>query len=495
MSSDRIEENKNVWQFYVLIRQERKGAMDNKMLKSQELFLNKPVWTAIFSMAVPSCITILVMFFYNMADMFFIGQLGDTAQVAAVSIVSPVFSLATAAATMLGIGGCSVIAAATGAGKIEDAKTYSSLCFYTAAILGVICTIVMLIASNSVLGLLGANAEIFMYAKNYMHILAFGAPMMLLSTTLASLLRADGAIKEGLIGNMAGTILNIILDPIFILALGWGVRGAAAATLIGNAASTIYYVLYILKKGQILCLQPSYAIRKPKSILHIIAVGLPNGISSILSGFASTFSNNLLVLYGTNAVAAMAAAGKATMIISMIQMGICMGVQPMLAYNYGAGNVLRLKEILKDLGILSVVIGFASAAGCIFGKNILIGMFLKDAAAEMGKQLVIYLVLASPVIGFYYLGTNFLQAAGNAMTATIVSLLRQGALLIPFLFLMNRLLGFSGIALAHTLADGIATAVAITAMYIQYRILKANILKKEEKYEKNIDVEKAEIRR
>lgn len=449
--------------------------MGEKTLKSQELFQNKPVWTAIFSMAIPSCITILVMVFYNMADMFFIGQLGDTAQVAAISIVSPVFSLATAAATMLGIGGCSVIAKAAGAGDIEDAKTYGSLCFYAAAIFGVICTIVMLIASNSVLGLLGANAQIFVYAKNYMRVLAFGAPMMLLSTTLAALLRADGAIKEGLIGNMAGTVLNIILDPIFILVLGWGVRGAAAATLLGNAVSTIYYVAYILKKGQVLSLEPSYAIRKPKSLLHIIAVGMPNGISSILSGFAAIFSNNLLVLYGTNAVAAMAAAGKATMIISMIQMGICMGVQPMLAYNYGAGNVSRLKEVIKDLGILTVVIGFAAAIGCILARNTLIGMFLKDtAAADMGKQLVVYLVLASPVIGFYYLGTNFLQAAGNAVTATIVSLLRQGILLIPFLFLMNHFVGFLGIALAHTLADGIATVIAALAMYLQYKRLKAN---------------------
>lgn len=453
--------------------------MDEKTLKSKELFENKPVWTAIFSMAVPSCITILIMVFYNMADMFFIGQLGDTAQVAAISIVSPVFSLATAAATMLGIGGCSVIAKAAGEGKIEDAKTYASLCFYAAAIFGIICTIVMLIGSNFVLGLLGANAEIFVYAKNYMRVLAFGAPMMLLSTTLASLIRADGAIKEGLTGNLLGTVINIVLDPIFILKFGWGVRGAAVATLLGNVISTIYYVFYILKKGQLLSLKPSYAIRKPKSLLHITAVGMPNGISSILSGFASTFSNNLLVLYGTNAVAAMAAAGKTTMIISMIQMGICMGVQPMLAYNYGAGNVSRLKEILKDLGILTVILGFLAAIGCIFARNALIGMFLKDAtAAEMGKEIVIYLVLASPVIGLYYLGTNFLQAAGNAMTATVVSLLRQGLLLIPLLFIMNHVVGFFGIALAYPIADGISTVVAIIAMYIQYKMLKKQIAKR-----------------
>lgn len=447
--------------------------MDEKQLKSQELFQNKPVWTAIVTLAVPSCITILVMVFYNMADMFFIGQLGDAAQVAAVSIVSPMFSLVTAAATMLGIGGCSVMAKAVGAGELEDARTYGSLCFYAALIFGVICTLGILLASHSILGLLGANEEIMVYAEDYMRILSLGAPMMLLSTTLAGLLRADGAIKEGLLGNMGGTVLNIILDPIFILEFGWGVKGAAVATIMGNTLSTVFYVWYVLRKGQILSLKPAYAARKIPSLFHIMAVGLPNGISGILSGFASTFSNNLLVVYGTNAVAAMAAAGKVVMIITMIQMGICMGVQPMLAYNYGARDIPRLKEILTKLSILTFVLGLVTTFGCIFVRQTLIGWFLKDAAAvQMGKQLVIYLVLASPVLGFYYLGTNFLQASGNAFTATIVSLLRQGLLLIPLLFVMNHLMGFMGIALAHTFADGISAVMAVVTMYLSYKILK-----------------------
>lgn len=447
--------------------------MNQEKSKSQELFRDKPVWTAIFSMAIPSCITILVMVFYNMADMFFIGQLGDTAQVAAVSVVGPVFSIVTAAATMLGIGGCSVIAKTSGEGKIEGAKAYSSLCFYAATIFGVIAAIVMLTATKPILGLLGANDEILVYAGDYMRTLAVGAPVLLLSTTLSALLRADGAIKEGLIGNMIGTVLNIVLDPIFILGLHMGVVGAAIATLIGNAVSTIFYIWFILKKAQTLSIKPALALKKPTAIFHITAVGLPNGISSILSGLAATFSNNLLENYGTNALAAMGAAGKATMIITMIQMGICMGVQPMLAYNYGARDVARLKEVMKKLSILTFVLGLVATLGCIFARHALIGMFLKDVAAQsMGEQLVVYLVLASPIIGFYYLGTNFLQASGNAMAATVVSLLRQGALLIPAVFIMDYFFGFLGIALAHTLADGISTGIAVLAFYMQFKKLK-----------------------
>ncbi len=447
--------------------------MEEKATKNERLFRDKPVWNAIFSMAIPSCITILIMIVYNMADMFFIGQLGDTAQVAAVSVVGPVFSLVSAVATMLGIGGCSVIAGAAGAGKIEDAKTYASLSCHGAGVFGVAVALLMLSGTNPILRILGANEEIIPYASTYMRLLAVGAPFMLLSTVLATLLRADGAITEGLVGNMVGTVLNIVLDPVFILVLNKGVAGAAVATVIGNMVSCMIYLHYVVRKATCLSISPQYAKRKPGSLLHIMAVGLPNGISSILSGFASTFSNQLLALYGTGAIAAMAAAGKATMIISMIQMGICMGVQPMMAYNYGAGNLPRLKEILQKLGILSFLLGLVAALGCFFARHALIGMFLKDStAAAMGESLVVFLVIASPVVGFFYLGTNFLQASGNAVVATAVSVLRQGAILIPCLYLMEYLLGFVGIAAAHTIADGISAFVAIIACLWQYHVLK-----------------------
>lgn len=449
-------------------------------MKNEALFKDKPVWSAIFSLAIPSCITILIMTIYNMADMFFIGMLGDTAQVASVSIVSPMFSLVMAVATMLGIGGCSVIANAIGAGKTEEAKTYSSLCCTAFALFGIFCTVVMLSATDFILQILGANEEIMAPAHAYMRTLALGAPFMLFSTGFASILRAEGAIKEGLIGNMVGTVLNIILDPIFILVLHQGVTGAAAATVIGNIVSSVCYLYYIVKKSTVLSVNPRYAKKKPKALFHILAVGLPNGISSLLSGFASTFSNQLLSGYGTNAIAAMAAAGKATMLITMIQMGICIGVQPLMAYNYGAGNLPRLKEVLKKLGILTFTFGVVVTVGCFLARHTLIGLFLKDAeAAVMGESLVIYLVLASPIVGIYYLSTSFLQASGSALPATIVSVLRQGGILIPSLYLMEHLLGFTGIAVAYTIADFLSVVIAAAVCIGQYRKIKYSIKEEE----------------
>lgn len=443
--------------------------MEEQIQKSQELFRDKPVWRAIFSLAVPSCATILIMVFYNMADMFFIGQLGDAVQVAAVSVVGPVFSLVMAAATMIGVGGCSLIAAASGEGNIEKAKVYASVCCFSTVICGIVCMVGMLAGTKPLLHFLGAGEDIMPYAMAYMRTLALGAPFMLFSTAMACILRADGAIKEGLIGNMAGTLLNIVLDPILILVFHMGVNGAAAATVFGNLASSMFYLYYIMRKAAVLSISPQYARKNPKAIFHIMAVGLPNGISGLLSGFASTFANQLLAGYGTNAIAAMAAAGKATMIIGMVQMGICMGVQPLMAYNYGAQNMARLKEVLKKVGVLTFSLGFIAAIASFLARHALIGLFLKNAEARaMGESMILLLTVASPAIGFYYLSTSFLQAAGNAAAAACVSLLRQGVLLIPALYLMNRLLGFTGIAAAHTLADGLATGAALVVCILQF---------------------------
>ena len=235
---------------------------------------------------------------------------------------------------------------------------------------------------------------------------------------MAMLVRAEGAVKEGMIGNLLGTLVNCIFDPLFILVLNFGVSGAAAASVLGNLVATACYLRYIVKNGTVLTVDFRPALKKPQMLGELLAIGLPNGISSLLAGFASSFSNRLLVTHGTAAVAAMAAAGKTTMVISMIAMAICMGCQPLLAYSYGAGDLKRLKQLLKDLILLTVAFGVLAGAASFAGRNVLIGMFIKEEGAfRLGTQLVVYLVLGSPVIGLTYLATNLLQSVGRASGA------------------------------------------------------------------------------
>ena len=336
---------------------------------------------------------------------------------------------------------------------------------------------VVLAFTNPLLRALGTPADMVHYAGIYMRVLALGAPVMLFSQGMAMLIRSEGAIKEGLIGNLSGTIVNLILDPVFILGLNWGVAGAAVATVLGNLVGSAYFVSYILRKSSILNLKPQFALRSPAALFPIMALGLPNALSSILSGLASTFSNRLLSAYGTNAIAAMGAAGKITMIIGLVQMGICMGVQPMMAYNYGARNLARLKEILLKTALLAATVGIVTTVGCSLARHTLIGLFLRQReAAAMGEEIVVFLLLAGPVLGLYYLSANFLQAAGNAPLATATSVLRQGAVLIPLLYLMAYLFGFTGIAIAHTTSDITSALIGLFACLWQYNKLKKQLL-------------------
>lgn len=440
---------------------------------NETLFRDKLVWKAIFYLAVPSVLTILIMVIYNMADMLFIGMLGDDTQVAAIAVVAPVFSLATAIATMLGAGGCTVIANYLGAGKREDAATVCSLCVWGTILFGAVFAASMLIAAEPILHYLGATEDMSVFASTYMRVLAVGSPVMLFSVAMGSVIRAEGLILPGMVSNIAGTGANLILDPILILWFHMGVTGAAIATVIGNLLASAMLVFFIRRKSNILTFSPKPALRRPGLLFHTVAVGLPNGISTMLSGFASTFSNQILSAYGSGVIAAMAAAGRATMIITMVQMGICMGVSPLLAYNYGAKNIPRLKEVLIKTSILTFCFGLIAAAGCFAGRDALIGLFLKDTVnAEIGKRMMFWLLIASPFLGFYYLSNNFLQAAGNAFSATVISILRQGVLLIPCLYGMHALMGLTGIAAAHTASDVISIIAALICLLWQYRRMK-----------------------
>ncbi len=445
-------------------------------MQSERLFKEAPVWQAIGALVGPSVLSVLVMVIYNMTDLFFIGLLKNTALTAAVAVVGPVFTLASAGATVLGMGGCAVVAGSLGAGDRQDARCVSSLCGWCALLTGVLLAVVLNLFCEPILYLLGTNAEILTYATHYLRILALGAPAMIFSVSAASLLRADGAIRRGLAGNLAGSITNIFLDPLFILGFGWNIAGAAAATMLGNLVASGIYLHHILRRSEVLSLSPSDALRRPARLGRVLALGLPNGVSSLLSGLAGSFSNRLLAAYGTNALAAMAAADKSAMVVTLVQMGICMGLQPLLSYNVGGRNLPRLRAVLSRSFGLTVGFGTLFALFCLLAQRPLIGLFLSDPEAiSLTRQLLPWLLAGSPLLGLYYLGINFLQAAGYAGSAALLSALRQGVLLVPALYGFHHLLGLPGLAAARAATDLLSAAIALLLFLLVWRKLTSGI--------------------
>ena len=414
-------------------------------MQSERLFKEAPVWQAIGALVGPSVLSVLVMIIYNMTDLFFIGLLQDTALTAAVAVVGPVFTLASAGATVLGMGGCAVVAGSLGAGDRQDARCVSSLCGWCALLTGVLLAVVLNLFCEPILYLLGTNAEILPYATHYLRILA-------------------------------GSLTNILLDPLFILAFGWNIAGAAAATMLGNLVASGLYLHHILCRSDALSLRPADALRCPSRLGRVLTLGLPNGVSSLLSGLAGSFSNRLLAAYGTNALAAMAAADKSAMVVTLVQMGICMGLQPLLSYNVGGRNLPRLRAVLtRSLG-LTVGFGTLFSLFCLLAQRPLIGLFLSDPEAVfLARQLLPWLLAGSPLLGLYYLGINFLQAAGYAGSATLLSALRQGVLLVPALYGFHHLLGLPGLAAARAATDLFSAAIALLLFIMVWHKLTSSI--------------------
>ncbi len=329
--------------------------MTENMTRQKKLFTEMPVWKAIAAFGGPSVAVILVMILYNMADMFFVGMTGDTAQVAAVSLASPVFSIAMALGAMIGGGASILISARLGQKDYSAVRKYSAVASWWSLFLGLVLGIGVFLFRTPLIYAIGANEEIYPYAVAYAGILCTGMPAMIFTTSVGNIVRAEGAIKESFLGSILPTLINLALDPVFILGLHMGAAGAAIATVIANYVGLLHFVFYFLKGNTSCTLSFRAFLEAPLSIGRIVILGFPTAISTLLGGFASAIANRFLVAYGTNAVAAMAAASKAGYIIGMIDIGLVQGLQPMISYNHGAGNRKRLNEVIRDLSILTIL--------------------------------------------------------------------------------------------------------------------------------------------
>ncbi len=431
-------------------------------MKAEEMFAKGSVWKAIFRMGIPAVVTMMVMVIYNMADMHFVGKTGDEMQIAAISLASPIYMLQTAMGTLIGAGGCAAISNAMGTGNMRLVKSLSSACLILVILASAVTGISILLFPDKILYFLGVNAETWQYTKDYITVLAVGMLFMLFSHVFANVIRAEGAAKESMIGNGIGTITNIILDPILILGLDMGVKGAAVATVVGNILASIYYCFYIKKSNSDLVLNLKYAWENKASFGKVMFLGIPNAVSNLLSSLTNTISNHILIGYGAGAIVTVSVGGKASMIAGMIVMGICLGVQPVIAYNYGAGNKERTIEVLKKTAVTALTVGLVLTMGCYCLRTEIAGMFLVDeklirtSVHIMGIQL-----LTTTFLGFYYIGINFLQSAGNAMAATFLSVCRQGIIFIPTIFILHAVAGLEGVYWTGVICDGISIVLAV----------------------------------
>ena len=429
------------------------------------VFDNTSAWRLLWKMSIPSVITTLVMLVYNMADVFFIGQTNDSMQVAAVSLCGPVFSMLSALGMLLGNGGLIRGATLFGEGKKDQVRSVSAFCFWGAVFTGVLVSLGILVAKNSILRLLGASEQTVGFAGSYLSIMACGAPLMMFCQSFSSLLRADGRVKEPMYGNIIGTVTNIVLDPIFILVFGWGVSGAAIATVVANAINAIY-LLWLVNNKPVFSINPRDIRFKWDSTGAVLILGFPMAISTLLTSFSGVLNNNILASYGDVFIAANGVASKLRMVVNMIVMGICMGIQPAISYYHGAREHKKMSLLLKSTALTTVIIGSIIAALNILMRDTLVSIFIDDPdVIRYGRQMVTCSMLSGPFQGIYQLSTTFLQATGNFILATGMAILRQ-VVFVPILLLCNLMFGFDGLVFSSSISTILCTLIGVAVCFI-----------------------------
>lgn len=431
------------------------------MKQNTELFEEMSVPKSVAKNAIPAIISMLVVFVYNIADTFFVGQTGDELQVAAVSLTTPIFLLFMAVGTLLGVGGTSVISRALGEGRGEYAKKVSSFCFYSSIVTGLMLMISFWIFMPNILKLIGTSEETIGFARSYLNYVALSAPFVIFAQAFSNIVRAEGKPNEAMFGMMLGTIINIVFDPVMILVMDMGVVGAAVATVIGNMVGAGYYLIYFLRNKSILSISLKDFQISDKIFTGVLSIGIPASLNNILMSVSSVILNNFLAGYGDIRVAAMGVAIRASMIIVLLQIGLGQGIQPLLGYNYGAKNYKRLREVIKFSLMCVLIIGTILTIIYWFGANIIVKAFIdNEAVAEYGINMLKALIISGPVMGIMFVFINALQAMGKAMPSLILSLTRQGFVFIPLLFILNAVSGLTGIVYAQPIADIIAVLIS-----------------------------------
>lgn len=391
-----------------------------KNLSKEQLFEDTPVPKAVMTLAVPTVLSSLVMVLYSLADTYFVGILNDSVQNAAVTLAAPVLLAFNAVNNLFGVGASSMMSRALGKKDYETVSCSSALGFYSALFLAVLFSLVYTLFRGSFLTLLGAVPETEAAIETAAYLkwtVTFGAVPSILNVVMAYLVRSEGSSLHASVGTMSGCLLNILLDPLFILpwGLNMGAAGAGLATFLSNCAACGYFFLFLLvRRGKTyVCISPA-KLRFRKEILGgIFTVGVPAAIQNLLNVTGMTVLNRFTSAFDADAVAAMGIAQKVSMVPVQVALGFSQGIMPLVGYNYASGNSSRMKKtvLFAAKGIIAFMT--LTAAGCFFGARPLSALFMKKPAViGYGSEFLRGFSLSMPFLCVDFLGVGVFQACG-----------------------------------------------------------------------------------
>ena len=433
--------------------------------------------------AIPGIISMVVNSLYNIVDQIFIGQGVGYLGNGATTVIFPMTTFAMAFSLLFGDGSAAFLSLKLGEKKEDEAARGTGAGIIGFVGIGIIITILYLVFLEPLCKLFGASEAILPYAKDYGRIITYGLPFCAVCAGGASIIRADGNPKFNMIGLFAGTIINVVLDPIFIFIFHWGVKGAAFATILGQFANAVLNIYYFYKKMKNVSLN-RFVFRKSISYIpRVSKLGISSFITQMALVVAMATRNNVLVTYGAQSkygpdipVTTLGITMKTFAIIMSIVIGLSAGAQPIFGYNYGSGKYDRVKKTFKLVAVLSTIICTVAFFLAQFKPMAIISIFgsESDLYNEFAiKCMRIYLMLI-PTVGIQIMSGIFFQALGYPVQASILSLSKQIIFQLPVTILLPVFMGVEGVLWAGPVSD----VLAFTTMIVMFLIYWKKIFSK-----------------
>lgn len=441
-----------------------------------ERMATQPIRGLILKMAIPSILSMLVQSVYSMADTYFVGQLpgiSDSAT-AAVTLVSPLFIVIQAVGLAFGLGGGSYISRLLGEERREDASRVLSTCLHSSWAIGLLLCVLGIFFINPLVSLLAATDTSRPLAIEYAAAMLWGAPLMCSCFVMNNALRAEGNAVLSTVGMVSGALLNIALDPLCIYTFGWGVRGAAIATVFSQGVSTLILLWFYVGKKSQLSISSRYFTPKPALYNEVFKIGIPTFLRNILGAASSILIAYAANPYGDTALAGIGIVARFSWVVFSFLLGFTMAYMPVSGFNYGARRYSRVREAYQFSLRVSVI--FMTISGVvIFALSTPIANLLNSdpAVSAIGERVMRAQALSYPLVGWAVLINMLFESLGKGRPATILSLGRQGVFLMLAVLVMVPLWGLDGLIFVQPVADALFFLLAVPMSWGMLRELKA----------------------
>lgn len=452
--------------------------MDNSNIQQKNFrrMTETPVSSLIPRLALPTIISMLVSSIYNMADTFFVSQLGTSAS-GAVGIVFSIMAIIQAVGFTIGMGSGILASKALGAKDRDKAEILVSSGFFSAVLIGCILSAVGLSCNKMIMSVLGATPTILPYAESYAAYIFIACPFMIGSFVMNNIMRSEGKALYGMVGIATGGIINIALDPLFIFAFGLGTAGAAIATAISQMISFTLLLSAFLRGKSDAMIRISKVSLKPHVYLNILNTGLPSLARQGLASIATILLNVNASVYGDAAIAAMSISGRITFFIFSALLGFGQGFQPVSSFNWGAKRYDRVYKATVFTAFVGTIGITVMSILCFIFAPALIKVFRKDDldVIRIGIVALRAQCLLLPFTGINVTTNMSLQSTSHVSSATFLAMCRQGIFFIPAIILLPKAIGLAGVEIAQPVADAFTFLCSLYFFIAYLKELKAKI--------------------